>query len=177
MLPLLPIAHIVPDPVFSGGLPPAEHYTFPCIHRVAAPGKLPSQPMRNEGAQARRLHEGKTARISFTCCFLKAYLHAQGLKVQARVVNMSRAFAEGARLAKLREEEVEQIWRAALSPEAGAAFQGRRDAERARASAWSTLLHPSWAVLKMLIKVKFDMCAANTTHGCSGHYQSRRLLN
>ena len=77
--------------------------------------------------------------VSFICCFLIAYLHAQGLKVQARVVNMSRAFVEGARLAKLTEEEVEQIWRAALSPEAGPAFQGRRDAERARASAWSTL--------------------------------------
>ena len=77
--------------------------------------------------------------VAFTFCFLIAYLHAQGLKVQARVVNMSRAFAEGARLAKLTEEEVEQIWRAALSPEAGAAFQGRRDAERARASTWSTL--------------------------------------
>ena len=61
---------------------------------------------------------------------------------------MSRAFAEGARLAKLTEEEVEQIWRAALSPEAGAAFQGRRDAERARASAWSTLQKANclWAV-------------------------------
>ena len=52
---------------------------------------------------------------------------------------MSRAFVEGARLARLTEEQLEQIWRAALSPEAGAAFQGRRDAERARASALSTL--------------------------------------
>ena len=89
--------------------------------------------------------------VAFTSCFLIAYLHAQGLKVQARIVNMSRAFAEGARLAKLTEEEVEQIWQAALSPEAGAAFQGRRDAERARASAWSTLqtFHCSWAVFGM----------------------------
>ena len=59
MLPLLPIAHIVPDPVFSGGLPPAEHYTFPCMHRVAAPGELSLQAMFKEGAQAGRLNEGK----------------------------------------------------------------------------------------------------------------------
>ena len=136
-------------------------------------------PAMLEGADAGRLNEGERNQVAFTFRFLIAYLHVQGLKVQARIVNMSRAFAEGARLAKLTEEEVEQIWRAALSPEAGAAFQGRRDAERARASAWSTLLDLScsWAVVKMLIKVKFDMCSANTTHGCSEHHQPRRLLN
>lgn len=81
-------------------------------------------------------------------------LRAQGLKAQARVVNMSRAFVEGARLAKLTEEQVEQIWRAALSPEAGAAFQGRQDAERARVSAWSTPREftPSCTTLRMPIR-------------------------
>ena len=72
----------------------------------------------------KRLVEGRRGPEILHALSSHSMLCAQGLKAQARVVSMSRVFVEGARLAKLTEEQVEQIWRAALSPEAGAGLPG-----------------------------------------------------
>ena len=70
-------------------------------------------------------------------------MHAQGLKTQENIVNMSRAFVDGVKAAGLSEEEVEQIWLKVLSPVAAELFKGQMEDFRARVrlfkSVWNTL--------------------------------------
>ena len=82
-----------------------------------------------QGHDVSASHWGQPIELSLKCA-----THAQGLKTQEHIRNVSRAFVDGVREAGLSEEEVEQIWLKVLSPVAAELFQGQMEDFRAQVS-------------------------------------------